>query len=68
MQLIRAAVMKVLPVIIFAGVLASAGIAKADPPPRPLGWAGEDYYYHGQHYHHRAWAYDRHHRRYRRYY
>jgi len=53
---------------VIAGTLGSASAAYAQPyPPRPSGWAGPHYYWHGQHWHHRAWAYDRHHRRYRRY-
>ncbi len=54
---------------VVAGVLGAASNAGAQPyPPPPPGWAGPHYYWHGQHWHHRARAYDRHHRRYWRYY
>lgn len=46
-----------------------AATASAQPyPPPPPGWAGPHYYWHGQHWHHRSWAYGPRHRRYWRYY
>ncbi|WP_428375863.1 hypothetical protein [Lichenicoccus sp.] len=60
--------------VIAAAAIASVCIlpavdASAQPyPPPPPGWAGPHYYWHGQHWHHRAWAYGPHHRRYWRYY
>ena len=51
---------------VVAFTLGSASLAQAQPVPPP-GWAGPHYYWHGQHWHHRAWAYDRYHHRYRRY-
>lgn len=39
------------------------------PPPPPPGWGrGPHYYWRGRHWHHRAWAYDRFHHGYWRYY
>ncbi len=51
-----------------ATLAGSAGVANAQRMPPPPGWAGPHYYWHGHHWHHRAWAYDRFHHRYRRYY
>ena len=51
---------------VVAATLGTAPLAQAQPVPPP-GWAGPHYYWHGQHWHHRGWAYDRNHRRYRRY-
>ncbi len=60
---------QIAPVAVIVGVLSTGSVASAQPyPPPPPGWVGPHYYWHGQHWHHRAWAYDRHHRRYRRYY
>ncbi len=46
--------------------LAAAPLARAQPVPP--GWVGPHYYYHGHHWHHRAWAWDRYHHHYYRYY
>ena len=69
MRLLRTAFTRsLLAVAVIVASLGAASIANAQPyPPPPPGWAGPHYYSHGQHYHHRAWAYDRHHRRYMRY-
>ena len=45
--------------------LAQAQPVVVVPPP---GWVGPHYYYHGQHWHHRAWAWNHYHRHYYRYY
>lgn len=47
--------------------LATMPLARAQPVPSP-GWAGPHYFYHGHHWHHRAWAWDRYHHHYYRYY
>lgn len=51
-----------------APALATMPPAQAQPVLPPPGWVGPHYYYHGQHWHHRAWARDRYHHRYYRYY
>ena len=53
---------------VIVGTLGAATLASAQPyPPPPPGWAGPHYYWHGRHWHHRGWAFDRFHHRYRRY-
>ena len=51
-----------------AAVATLAAVPLAHAQPVPPGWAGPHYYYHGHHWHHRAWAWDRYHRHYYRYY
>jgi len=63
-----------------AGTLACGSVAVAQPygPPPPPGYGrpppppppppGRGYYWRGRHWHHRVWAFDRHHRGYWRYY
>ena len=49
--------------------LGAVASADAQPyPPPPPGWAGPHYYWHGRHYHHRRWVFDRFHHRVYRYY
>jgi hypothetical protein len=69
MSRIGAAFTRLLPVaVVMTVMLGAAPVASAQPyPPAPPGWRGPHYYWHGQHWHHRAWAYDRHHHRYVRY-
>ncbi len=51
-----------------AAVATLAAVPLAQAQPVPPGWVGPHYYYHGHHWHHRAWAWDRYHHRYYRYY
>jgi hypothetical protein len=55
----------ILSAVLAAATLGAVTAAVAQPPPP--GWVGQHYFWHGQHYHHRAWAWDNHHRRYYRY-
>ncbi|MBE7210406.1 MAG: hypothetical protein INR65_05255 [Gluconacetobacter diazotrophicus] len=55
------------PVVVGPPVAVAPGYGP--PPPPPPGWGGgPHYYWRGHHWHHRAWAYDRFHRGYWRYY
>lgn len=46
--------------VLAASTLGAVSAAVAQPPPP--GWVGQHYYWHGRHYHNRAYVWDRWHR------